>query len=384
MTGAGGREPRTALFVVSVDWFFLSHRLAVARRLRAEGWDVWVAATDTGRLTEVEAEGMTPVALPFTRWGAGPVEQVRALWFLFRLYRRLRPRLVHHVAPKPVILGSLAARFVPGVAVVNAVTGFGLGGGESRRARWLRLPLRLLYRLALSRRRSFTIFQNRDDLDGFVERGTLPADRARLILGSGVDPDVFTDAVDPDAEPLVVFASRMLYEKGVETFVDAARRVRATRPDVRCALVGVPDEGNPDSVPVDQLETWAAEGAVEWWGRRDDMPAVLGSAWVVALPTHYREGLPKVLIEAASCGRATVASDVPGCREIVRHEVTGLLVPPRDPPATADAVLRLLDDDELRRRLGREGRALVLREMTLDRVVDQTFAVYTDALALTP
>lgn len=340
-----------------------------------------MAATDTGRLDEVRAEGMEPVVLPWNRWGTNPVDLVRGFVFLLRLYRRERPALVHHVAPKPVVLGSLAARFTRGVAVVNAVTGLGYSGGSAL-GRLARFPLRLLYRLALRNPRAVTIFQNRDDLDAMVEAGALAPGRARLVRGSGVDPSAFTPAPEPDGPPLVVFASRLLWEKGTGVFVDAARAVRSRHPEVRFALVGAPDEGNPDSVPAERVEAWVREGAVEWWGHRTDMAAVFHEAAVVALPTSYREGLPKVLLEAAACGRPVVASTVGGCREIVAHGVNGLLVPPGDAPATAAAIEELLASPERRQRMGAAGRVMVLADLTLDAVVAQTFAVYADALHL--
>lgn len=373
-----GQRPR-AVFVVSVDWFFLSHRLPLARQLRDRGWDIHVAATDTGRLEEVRAEGMEPVALPWNRWGTNPADLLRGARFLTALYRDLRPDLVHHVAPKPVVLGSLAARRTPGVAVVNAITGFGHSGGSGDQP-LAGLPMRLAMRSALRHPRAVTIFQNRDDLEAAVTRLGAPRERTRLIRGSGVDPTEFSPAPEPPGPPVVVLASRMLRAKGIEEFVEAARLVKNRHPDVRFALVGEPDAGNPDAIDASQLDTWARSGSVEWWGHRSDMAEVHREAAVVVLPTAYGEGLPKVLLEAAACGRPIVASTVPGCREIVHHGVNGLLVAPRDARETAAAVEQLLDAPHLRHRMGAAGRELVLSSLTLDEVCSRTLSVYTEAL----
>jgi len=368
-----------AVYVASVDWAFLSHRLELARALSARGCDIWVVAPDTGRLAEIEAEGFTAVPARWTRWGTRPTELVRAVAFLTRLYWRIRPDLVHHVAPKPVILGSLAARMFRRLAVVNTLTGFGHSRGHDA-SRWHEAPLNSLYRIGLRNRRAITAFQNPQDLNEALQIGLLPRERAKLILGSGVDPKTFFPACETANPPLVLFASRLIRQKGVTEFVAAARIVRSRCPDVRFALVGAPDEGNADSITRRELDSWAREGVVEWWGHRRDMPGVLAQASIVALPTRYREGLPKVLLEAAALGRPIVASDIAGCRPIVRDGLNGLRVPPQDPLSLARALLRLLEDPNLRRQMGSAGRQLVMSEFTNDRIIEQTFGVYRESL----
>lgn len=374
--GVGG-EAGPVLFVVNVDWFFLSHRLPLALAMKDKGYEVWVATIDTGRCDEISRHGLRTVALPMTRQGVGPREQICLLFFLARLYRRLRPRLVHHVAVKPVIWGSIAARVARTPAVVNSITGFGYLGGTGRRARLLQLPLFVLYGLALRYPRAVTILQNPEDCEEFVRRRLVREKQVRLIRGSGVDCSRFVGLPEPGGPLLIVFASRMLWEKGPADFVAAARIVKDLEPAVRFVIVGAPDDGNPRSVPEAQLRAWDRDGVVEWWGNREDMPEVLSAASVVALPTYYREGLPKILVEAAASARPIIATDIPGCREVVRHDVNGLLVPPRDPEAIAAGIMRLLGDPALRRRLGEAGRQLALQEFALETIVDQTLAVYS-------
>jgi glycosyltransferase involved in cell wall biosynthesis len=370
------------LFVVNVDWFFLSHRLPVARAARAAGAEVVVAAADSGRRADVEADGFRFVPLPFTRKGQSPWREALALLALLRLYRALRPDLVHHVTVKPVLYGSLAARAVlRQAAVVNAISGLGFAFSEDRRARRAGQVVRALYRFALRSPRSRTIFQNPDDRQRFLSQGMLRPAQAVLIRGSGVDCSAYSPpASGPADPPVVLMSSRLLYEKGVEEFVDAARLVRRTRPDARFVLVGRPDEGNLTSVPVAALTQWVEEGVIDWLGHRDDMPDVLRDATVYCLPTYYPEGVPKALLEAGATGLALVTTHVAGCREVVEHEVTGLRVPPRDSQALAAAVLRLLDDRALAQRLGQSARAHVEAHFSEPVVVARTMELYAELL----
>jgi glycosyltransferase involved in cell wall biosynthesis len=297
-----------------------------------------------------------------------------------RLYRRIRPDLVHHVSPKPVLYGSLAARAVSRAAVVNAISGLGYAFTSAWRAALLRPIVTLLYRAALAHPRSRTVFQNHEHYHQFIEAGLIRRDRAVMIRGSGVDCDLFRPTPEPTGRPVVVLAGRMLWDKGIQEFVDAARHLRASDAAVRFALVGWRDPDNPRGVPEAQLEAWAREGVVEWWGHREDMPAVLAAATLVVLPTSYPEGTPKILVEAAACGRAIIASDAPGCREVVRHDVNGLLVPVRDGAALARAIETLVAAPALRARFGQAGRAIAVAEFSDRLVVRETLALYRELL----
>ena len=379
--GASGRgEPPRLLFVVNVDWFFLSHRLVLARAARDAGLHVTVAAADTGHAAEVRAEGLDFVPLRLTRDGTGIGGELAALVSLGRLYRRLKPDLVHHVTIKPVLYGSVAAKLRPGMGVVNAISGLGWvfssGGGSGA----LRTVAQGAYHTALGGARTRTIFQNPEDRDEFVRKGLVRAGSTVLIRGSGVDPVRFRPAPEPPGQPIVMLASRMLWEKGVGQFVDSARELRGRGVNARFVLVGRADDENPTGVPEAQLKAWVDEGVVEWWGNRGDMHDVLAQAAVVALPTFYKEGLPKVLLEAAASGKPLVATDIPGCREIVRPDVNGILIPPRDVPALTAALARLLAAPELRARLGAASRAVAEAEFTEARVVGQTLAIYRELL----
>jgi glycosyltransferase involved in cell wall biosynthesis len=368
------------LFVVNVDWFFLSHRLPLALAAKQAGADVTVAAADTGRGPAIEAAGLTFVPLPLSRQGRNPLTEPFAVLAIARLYRRLRPDLVHQVAIKPVVYGSLAASVVrPRMPRVNAISGLGFAFSTDERARWVGRVVRTLFRVALRTGRSRTIFQNRIDLDAFVAAGLVPRNRTVLIRGSGVDPERFHPSPPPEG-PVVLLASRMLWEKGVGELVAAAPLVRQQFPETRFIVVGGPDIGNPTAIDRDQLARWDAEGVIEWWGHRTDMHEVLPQASIIALPTYYPEGLPKVLIEAGAVGRPVIASDVPGCREIVEDGVNGLLVPPKDPVALANAIVALLGDPARCAEMGRAGRDLVVAELTEAHVVQRTLALYDELL----
>jgi glycosyltransferase involved in cell wall biosynthesis len=363
-------------FVVNSDWFFLSHRLPLARALRDRGAEVTAIAVDYGEGARIRAEGIGFVPLPISRKGTNPLQEIHAIRALAGIYRDLEPDLVHHVTIKPVVYGSIAARLAGRPAVVNAVTGLGYVFSEGGRARLLRPPVKALYRTALQGSRTLTIFQNPDDHRQFVESGLVRADASVLIRGSGVDGARFQTTPEVQGDPVFVLPARLIWDKGVGEFVAAARLVKQSHPRARFALVGRPDDGNPRAVPEAQLRAWNDEGVVEWWGYRSDMPAVINSASAVVLPTTYREGVPKVLLEAAAAGRPIVTTDMPGCREIVRPGINGLLVPPGNVPLLAQAIRTLLASGELRRRFGQAGRALAMEEFSEASVVERTLQVY--------
>jgi len=304
------------------------------------------------------------------------------LWRLFRLFQFERPELVHSFTIKCTVYGSLAARLARVPTRINAVTGMGyVFSSKDVRARLLRPVLKVMLRIALGGKRARLILQNQDDVILFERAGLIESTHVRMIRGSGVDCLRFTPpAVPRDEGPLrVLLAARLLWEKGIGEFVEAARALHARGVAVKFLLAGVPDAGNPAAVPEAALHKWAAEGVVEWLGHVEDMAALFRSMDIVVLPS-YREGLPKSLIEAAACGLPLVTCDTAGCREVVTHEVDGLLVPPRDAEALAVAIQRLLDDAALRQRLGQAARAKVLTEFDERIVIEKTLAVYQELL----
>ncbi|MDP3229853.1 MAG: glycosyltransferase family 4 protein [Acidovorax sp.] len=383
-TGSGSPAAGTRkklLFLVTEDWYFCSHRLPPARAAQAAGYDIVVATRVGQRGAEITAEGFKLVPIGLRRRSRNPFSEIAAIAEIVQLYRRERPDIVHHVALKPVLYGSLAALLVRRPAVVNAMAGMGfLFTSGSRLATVLRAAVSRVFRVLLNAGRNVLILQNPDDMAMLVSGGLVAASRVRLIRGSGVDIERFRPTQEPDGIPVVMLASRMLWDKGVGEFVAAAAVLRARGVTARFVLVGDGDADNPASIPDDQLKAWHDSGVVECWGRCDNMPAALAQAHIVCLPS-YREGLPKVLLEAAACARPLVATDAPGCREIVRHGENGLLVPLRDAAILAEAIAQLVGDPVLRLQMGETGRQMVESEFSEARVAQQTLAVYREMCA---
>ncbi len=371
------------IYLVTEDWYFLSHRLPMARAALAAGFEV-VVATRVNRPEDraaIEAEGFRITALDWRRGGRNPLSELKAVAAIVRLYRRERPDIVHHVAMKPVLEGSLAAWIAGVPAMVNALTGLGalfIGSDTATRAMgpFVRVALRFL----LARGHGRLLMQNPDDLDLLVRRGIVARARAVLIPGSGVDLARFAPSPEPSGAPVAALVARMLWDKGVGELVEAARLLKGRGVGLRIRLVGPRDDHNPASIPQATLEQWVREGLIEWPGAVGDIAQLWRDTAIAVLPS-YREGLPKALLEAAAAGRPMVATDVPGCREIVRHQETGLLVPPRDPVALADALARLAGDAALRRRLGAAARRLAEQRFGDAAVAAAVVGLYRDLLA---
>ena len=369
------------LFVVNDAPFFLSHRLPLALAALEEGYEVHVATPDSPLSATIQKHGLQFHAIPMHRSNMRLWKELKSFRALLNLYRRLQPDLVHHVTIKPVLYGGVAARLTKVPAVVFAVPGLGhVFVQEDLKTGLLRGAVKWAYRYVFGHPNARVIFQNPDDRLLMERAQLLAAENSILIRGSGVDINDFTPGPEAEGVPLVVLAARMLWEKGVGEFVDAAGQLREQKIEARFILAGESDPGNPSAVPVWQLEQWHDSGIVEWWGACDDMTRVFAEAHIVCLPS-YREGLPKVLIEAAACGRPIVTTDVPGCREVVRHEENGLLVPVRNPTALAAALRRLIASAVLRQFLGQNGREIAVAEFALDKVIEQTLAIYRGLLA---
>jgi len=366
-------QEKRILFVLNADWFFLTNRLKLAITARENGYEVIVAAPDTGMAKEIRRHGFAFMALPRSTKGfsANPFRELKVLFSLIKLYREFKPSVIHHSTPKIVIYGSLASRFVPDASVINLISGLGYNFSDRMKARVLRPFTKLLYAIALHRPKSCLVFQNSYDRRFFIKNKFVEEENTELIPGSGVNCKVFVPTNVESEEPVVMIPARLLWGKGVGEFVMAARLIRERNPKVRFVLVGKPDPGNPSSIPEPMINSWIKDGCVEWWGHQSCMPDVLASATIVVLPS-YTEGLPKVLVEASATGKPIVATDIPGCRDVVRHKVNGLLVPPKDPYALAKAIWELLDSPEKRRKYGAAGRRMAV-EMFDENIIAKEF-----------
>lgn len=374
------RRPRL-LFVVTEDWYFWSHRRALAAAARDAGYDVAVA-TRPGRLASAIADaGLRLIPLDLPRGGRNPLGELRSIAALARIYRQERPDIVHHVAAKPVMYGALASLAAPARAgTVNAIAGFGHAFSQEG-STLAPSALATAFRWALGRATSSVIVQNPEDQRFVIERCRVAPSSVTMIRGCGVDLAAFAPAPEPAGLPVVMFAGRLLATKGVPQLVEAARLVNRGAPRCRVVLVGEPDSGNRAAIAEDQLRQWQADGTIEWWGRRDDMARTLAESTIFALPSMYGEGVPKALLEAAAVGRPLVATDAPGCREIVRDGDTGLLVRAGDVADLAEAIGRLLDDPAARARMGARARRLVEEEFSEADANARTLALYARHLA---
>lgn len=375
------KPPLKLLYVVNIPRFFLSHRLPLASAAREAGYETHIAAADHDQaaIAQISELGFQFHPLPLSQHGLNPLAELRALLALRRLYAQLRPDLLHHVSLKPVIYGGIAAR-MSGIPAIQALSGLGyLFSSQERKAKLLARLMRPAFRLALSHAHTLMIFQNPDDRRLFLEQRLISSERARVIRGSGVDECLFSPNPQADAElPVMLFAGRLLWQKGLGDFIELARRLHG---QARFLVAGYEERGSPSNISAERLAAWQAAGLIEWLGKRDDMPEVYAGSHIVCLPSTYGEGVPKTLIEAAACARPCLATDTPGCREIVQHGVNGLLVPPHDIDALEQAARRLIGDASLRKSMGENGRQIVLDSFTARQVIDETLALYRSLLA---
>jgi glycosyltransferase involved in cell wall biosynthesis len=370
------------LFVVAEDWYFWSHRRPIAAAALQNGYDVFVA-TRVGNCGEkiIEA-GFRLIPLRLNRSSYSLFHELRTVSELRSIYRREKPDIIHHIALKPILYGSMAALGDRRMQVINAFAGLGyLVSSSSFKAKMLKRVLWKMFRFLLNRRNSFLLLQNREDRDLLVAEIGVSLEKTTIIRGSGVDVNEFQATAEAPGAPIVLLSSRMLWIKGISDFVDAAKLLRAKGINARFVLAGDTDPGSPGAIPHEKLREWQNEGAVEWWGHQQSMSRMLQQATLVCLPSHGGEGVPKALIEAASSERAIVATDVPGCRDIVRHGTNGLLVPPKDPAALADAIATLLKDATLRAEMGHRGREIAVNEFSEEKVIQQTLALYRQLLS---
>jgi len=365
------------LLFANTDWYLYNFRLSLAKALREQGHEV-VLLSPYGKYTErLQRQGFRLISFPLQRRRLNPWAELKTIAALVQVYRREQPDIVHHFTMKCVLYGSIAARLASIGAVVNALAGLGLiFSDHCLRRRLLRWIISLLCRLAL--RRTQVIFQNPED-QGAFRKHKLVGDRAsHLIRGSGVDTERFKPrqrARNTDKR-YVLLASRLLWAKGVAEFVEAARLVRQQLPNATFLIAGESDAGNPDTIPANVIAGWKRDGNVVLLGHCDDMQELIEKVDLVALPTYYGEGVPRILVEAAACGKPLVATQMPGCTEIVHNNENGLLVPPRDSRALARAIVEILPDEIRCARLGKHSRQLACDEFAEEIVISRTLDVY--------
>jgi glycosyltransferase involved in cell wall biosynthesis len=367
------------LYVTAEDWAFLSHRLPMARAARDAGFEVHVATRVTDNAAAIEAEKFILHPIPFARGKLSPLAALRTIAALRRVQRQVAPDVTHHVALQSSVLGMIAMFGRP-VACINAFIGLGYSfTSKSLKARALRRLIGVVLNRLVDRDGSIALVQNGDDMAALIALG-ISKSRIALISGSGVDIKRFTPLPEPAGTPTFGFVGRLLDDKGVRTLVAAHRLLRARGSDARLLIAGTPDPANPASVTKTEAESWNREPGITWLGHVDDIAGLWARAHVAVLPSR-REGLPLSLMEAAACGRAMIASDVPGCREVVIHEQTGLLFPADDATALATAMERLSTARELRARYAGAARTLAVDKFAAEIIGQQTVQLYRRLLA---
>ncbi|MCF2918007.1 glycosyltransferase family 4 protein [Pseudoalteromonas sp. Cn5-37] len=372
------------LFVVNVDWFFISHRLPIAKKALEKGYKVTIACRFTEHKNELYAMGFSVVDIPFSRSGGGVNAELNTIKVIKRVIDDVEPSLIHAITIKPVLYTGLALKTVnKDIPFIAAISGLGyVFTANTLRAKVTKLIASVFYKIALSQKFKTVIFQNTSDEAILTRVAKLNSTDKTLIKGSGADLSVYRFEPENLAPPLkVAMACRLLKEKGVYQYIEAARLVKKTHFDVEFLLIGTPDLENPNSVMQTEIDSWVKEGVINYLGHRNDIPDVFSSSSIVCLPSFYGEGVPKVLIEAAACGRAIVTTDNPGCRDAIIEGETGLAVPVRDSEKLAEALICLIEDTKLRSNMGLKARKFAEQEFDVNSVVDKHLEIYDALLA---
>ena len=370
------------IYIVSEDWVFVSHRLTLAKQAIKDGYDVAAITNISNHEDVLLSAGLKVFNINFCRSFKRPFSDIHSIYQLIKLFRLLKPEVIHNVGLKISLISSIAAFIARVPVVINAYTGLGyVFSSNDMLARVIRLLLNSPLKYLNHRASTWVVFQNEDDEALFENSNLINKERTLLIKGSGVDVNEFPFSDELPGQLKVMLASRLLWDKGVGEFIEASRQLKISYPEVTFVLVGDVDEQNPLSLTKEIIDSWVNEGFIEWWGHKQNMPEVLKLAHIVALPS-YREGLPKVLLEAASIGRALVATDVPGCREIVRDGVNGFLVQAKESKCLAEAIEKLILNKELRTQMGLKSREIIETELSSEIINKQFIELYNSAIKL--
>jgi len=368
------------LIVVNVDWFFLSHRLPIALAAKKAGFEVTIAAADTGVSDIITREGLNFIDIPELEKNQPFISELKMIFRLKRLYRKLNPDLVHHVTIRPVLYGSLAARLARVVAMVNALSGLGyVYMNNTFKHRLVKKILNVMFRAGFKHPNSRLILQNKDDIELFLKKKLIHQNKIVLIRGSGVNVDLFTPSSHNSDTVKVALIGRMLRDKGVIEFIEAAKVIAENGSEAEFHLYGAPYESNPTSISESDIQEWTKNKGLYYHGHCDNISEELNGIDIVCLPS-YREGLPKSLLEAASAAKPIVTTDVPGCRDVVEDGVNGYLVPAKNVELLASRIENLINDPELCSDFGKKGREKVIQEFSQERIVKQTLDLYQELL----
>ncbi len=368
------------LFIVNVDWFFISHRLPIALAAIENGYEVHLACGITNRKSELEALGIIVHPLSMSRSGTSLLKELKVIKEMNAVVKDISPDVVHLVTIKGAIYGGLVTRFKKIKTRVASISGLGFVFiDEGFKARFIRFLVTKLYRLALNSTNTKVIFQNENDKNIFIGHKIIKSKQSLIIRGSGVDLNTYKYSPEPSGEKVIMFLARLLKDKGLVEFCDAATALKASGFKGRFVLVGDIDLHNPNSITQAELDSYIASGNIEHWGFSSNVPEVIAQSHIMVLPS-YREGLPKSLIEAAACGRAVITTDVPGCRDAITANETGMLIPIKSSQAIVEAIQTLCDSNDKRDVMGKKGRQLAESCFDINDVINIHLSIYKEAI----
>lgn len=363
------------LLAANTDWYLYNFRLSLANYYRSQGAEVVLASPPGPYVPQLQQAGFRWINWPIGRQSMRPSGELRSIFRFARLLRQESPDLLNLFTIKPILYGTIAAQWAKTPAVVNFVTGRGyVFLSTDWQARLVRPLVRFLYKIFLAPPNIQLIFENEGDRDYFIQSRLIPIQRSSLIPGVGTDLERFTFTPEPEGVPAIAVVARMLWDKGIGVMIEAAQLLRSRGLPFRLILAGEPDPGNPSSIPEQVIHEWQKQEGVEYLGWQSAVENIYRQSHIVCLPSFF-EGVPTTLIEGAASGRALVATDLPGCREVIQEGVNGLIVPVHDAPALADALEKLLRDPALRRQMGIAGRAAAEQKFSYQNINQQTFTV---------
>ena len=362
------------ILLANTDWYLYNFRLSLAESIRSNGDQLTLLSPQGPYVKKIKNMGFKWIEINLSRKGNNPLKEIATIKQIASIYRAEKPDLVHHFTVKCVNYGSLAAKLAGVKKIINAITGLGyVFLNENTHTRIMRWIVEYFYRISL--KNTTVVFQNEDDLQLFKRNRLITQGQASIIPGSGVDIDKFTQVKEPEGIPSVILIARLLRDKGVYEFVEAAKIIIEQSHHARFILVGDIDEGNPASLTKNELQDWVQKGVIEWWGWRDDVIDVYHCANIVCLPS-YREGISRTLIEAGACGKPLITTNVPGCKQVVIDGENGFVVPQKNAEELAKALVKLIINPELRRVMGMRSREIVTEKFSSYIINSQTLALY--------
>lgn len=369
------------LFIISEESYFLSHRLNLATEALEKGYKVGLLCNQGKNTDLIKEKGVEVFNFSLSRTSLSPLNHIKTIIQISRIFRLFKPDLIHAVAIKPVIFSSLVSKFQNHESRVFALGGLGFIFSSNKiLAKLLRPFIILFLKYCLSGGKTRLIMQNKDDCQKFWDLKLIEPCKTRLIEGAGVDTELFLPKEEKFKKiPTVILPARLLWDKGIGEFVEAAKIIKSKSITARFILVGSQDIHNPENIKSQVIDKWVDQELIEYWGFSDDMPKIMRKASIVCLPS-YQEGLPKALIEAASCAKPIVTTDVPGCKEVVSHGLNGYLVKERDSKELAFFLEELILDKNLRYSMGQEGRRIVLDRFAENLITKKTRKVWEEVL----